>query len=100
MPRQQPAKEGAIVGFPVLDRRSLLKYASVSGLASLATACLSQNAPTTATATATAAPGIGQPATAQPVQQPQAVTLKFQSGFSPQDLFHEMLILWGKKVEA
>ena len=85
--------------FPFLDRRSLLKYASVSGLASLATACLSQNVPTTATATATAAAGIGQPATAQPVQQPQAVTLKFQSGFSPQDLFHEMLILWAKKVE-
>ena len=83
------------MGFPVLDRRSLLKYASVSGLASLATACLSQNAPTTTTATSS--PGVGQPAPTG--QQQQTVTLKFQSAFSPQDVFHEMLVLWAKKVE-
>lgn len=83
------------MGFPTLDRRSLLKYASVSGLASLATACLSQNVPPAAVATTPA--GVGQPATTAP--QPQAVTLKFQSAFSPQDVFHEMLTLWAKKVE-
>ena len=77
-----------------MDRRNLLKYASVSGLASLATACLSQNAPPVTQATST--PGVGQPATT--VQPQQTITWKFQSGFSPQDVFHEMLTGWGKKV--
>jgi len=76
-----------------LDRRNLLKYASVSGLASLATACLSQNAPPTTQATGS--PGVGQPA-----QPQQTITWKMQSAFSPQDIFHEMLTDWAKKVEA
>ncbi len=76
-----------------MDRRSLLKYASVSGLASLATACLSQNAPPTSQATGS--PGVGQ----APGQPQQTITWKFQSGFSPQDVFHEMLTGWAKKVE-
>jgi len=40
---------------------------------------------------------VGQPAPTG--QQQQTVTLKFQSAFSPQDVFHEMLVLWAKKVE-
>ena len=80
-----------------MDRRSLLKYASVSGLASLATACLSQNAPTTSVATGS--PGVGQPAATTAIQQQPTLTWKFQSGFSPQDLFHEMLTGWAKKVD-
>ncbi len=79
-----------------MDRRSLLKYASVSGLASLATACLSQNAPTTATATAPTGTG---PAATAAVQQQPTLTWKFQSGFPPQDPFHEMLTGWAKKVD-
>ena len=76
-----------------MDRRSLLKYASVSGLASLATACLSQNAPPTTVASGS--PGVGQPAPGQPQQ---TTTWKMQSAFSPQDIFHEMLTDWAKKV--
>lgn len=78
------------------DRRSLLKYASVSGLASLATACLSQNAPTTATATATG--GVGQPAPTV-VQTAQAVTLKVQSGWAGKDIFQTMFTNWAKSVD-
>lgn len=81
---------------PLLDRRSLLKYAGVSSLASIATACLSQNAPTTTTAAPTGTGGVGQP-TGQPGQTMQ---LTFQSGFAPQDLFHEMLTIWAEKVTA
>ncbi len=76
-----------------MDRRSLLKYASVSGLASLATACLSQNAPPISQATGS--PGVGQPVSGQPQQ---TITWKMQSAFSPQDIFHEMLTDWAKKV--
>ncbi|HEX4744727.1 MAG TPA: TRAP transporter substrate-binding protein [Candidatus Limnocylindria bacterium] len=76
-----------------MDRRSLLKYASVSGLASLATACLSQNAPPTTQATSS--PGAGGSTTAP---QQQTITWKMQSAFSPQDIFHEMLTDWAKKV--
>ncbi|MGH2498569.1 MAG: TRAP transporter substrate-binding protein [Candidatus Limnocylindria bacterium] len=75
---------------PIINRRSLLKYASVSGLASFATACLSQSAP--GTTQATSAPGEGQ------AQQQQTVTWKMQTAFSPQDIFHEMLTDWAKKV--
>ena len=76
-----------------MDRRNLLKYASVSGLASLATACLSQNAPPTTQATGS--PGVGGATTAP---QQQTITWKMQSAFSPQDIFHEMLTDWAKKV--
>lgn len=86
------------MGLPSLDRRSLLKYASVSGLASLATACLSQNAPTTATATASA--GVGAPAPTVAVQQPQqTVTWKVQSGWAGNDIFQELFIDWKNMVE-
>ncbi|MGH2452066.1 MAG: TRAP transporter substrate-binding protein [Candidatus Limnocylindria bacterium] len=78
---------------PLLDRRSLLKYAGVSSLASLATACLTQNVPQTGDATTP--PGVGQPGTSPQ----QTTTLTFQSGFAPQDLFHEMLTLWANKVQ-
>ncbi len=84
------------MGLPSLDRRSLLKYASVSGLASLATACLSQNAPTTATASAT--PGIGAPATSA-AQPQQTVTWKVQSGWAGNDLFQTMFLNWAKSVD-
>lgn len=85
------------MGLPSLDRRSLLKYASVSGLASLATACLSQNAPTTATATAS--PGVGAPAPTVAVQQQQTVTWKVQSGWAGNDIFQELFIDWKTMVE-
>ena len=78
------------------DRRSLLKYASVSGLASLATACLSQNAPTTASATASAG-GVGGPATSAP--QAEAVKLKIQSGWAGKDIFQTMFTNWAKSVD-
>ncbi len=78
-----------------MDRRSLLKYASVSGLASLATACLSQNAPTTSVATGS--PGVGQP-TATFQQQP-TITLKAQTGFGTRDPFHVVGVDWGKRIE-
>jgi TRAP-type mannitol/chloroaromatic compound transport system substrate-binding protein len=82
-----------------LDRRSLLKYASVSGLASLATACLSQNVPTTATATAPVAqPGAPAPTTA--IQQQPSVTWKAQTGFGARDIFHALGVDWGKRIEA
>jgi TRAP-type mannitol/chloroaromatic compound transport system substrate-binding protein len=81
---------------PRIDRRGLLKYASVSGLASLATACLSQNAPTTAVATPSA--GVGAPA-ATGAQQQQTVTLKMQSTWALQDPFHILFQAWGKHVE-
>ena len=84
------------MGFPSLGRRSLLKYASVSGLASLATACLSQNVPTTATATAPA--GVGAPAPTA-VQQQQTVTWKVQSGWAGNDIFQELFIDWKNMVE-
>jgi TRAP-type mannitol/chloroaromatic compound transport system substrate-binding protein len=84
------------VGLPSLDRRSLLKYASVSGLASLATACLSQNAPTTVTATGS--PGVGAPA-ATAVQQQQVITWKVQSGWAGNDIFQELFLDWKSMVE-
>ena len=89
------------MGLTSLDRRSLLKYASVSGLASLATACLSQNAPTTASATATAAasPGVGAPAPTVAVQPQQTVTWKVQSGWAGNDIFQELFIDWKNMVE-
>jgi len=99
------------VGSGLLGRRSLLKYASVSGLASLATACLSQNAPTTTTATqppvtgqpapttAVATPGTGQPAPTTAVAQQQTVTWKVQSGWAGNDIFQELFIDWKSMVE-
>lgn len=86
------------MGLPSLDRRSLLKYASVSGLASLATACLSQNAPTTATAAPSGTPGVGAPAPTVAVQQ-QTVTWKVQSGWAGNDIFQELFIDWKNMVE-
>ena len=85
------------MGLPRLDRRNLLKYASVSGLASLATACLSQNAPTTATATGS--PGVGAPAPTQGGQQQQTITWKVQSGWAGNDIFQELFIDWKNLVE-
>jgi TRAP-type mannitol/chloroaromatic compound transport system substrate-binding protein len=84
------------VGLPRIDRRSLLKYASVSGLASLATACLSQNAPTTATATAPG--GVGAPA-ATAAQPQQTFTWKVQSGWAGNDIFQELFLDWKSMVE-
>ncbi|MBI2323634.1 MAG: TRAP transporter substrate-binding protein [Chloroflexi bacterium] len=70
----------------------------MSGLASLATACLSQNAPTTATATAS--PGVGAPAPTVAAQQPQqTVTWKVQSGWAGNDIFQELFIDWKNMVE-
>jgi TRAP-type mannitol/chloroaromatic compound transport system substrate-binding protein len=77
----------------LFNRRSILKYASVSGLASLATACLSQNAPPTSQATG----GIGQPE-GGPSQQ-QVTTWKFQTSFGQRDLIHEMGVGWANKVQ-
>lgn len=85
------------MGIPRLDRRSLLKYASVSGLASLATACLSQSVPTTATATPAA--GVGQPQPTTAIQQQPTVTLKVQSTFGTKDFFHQELIDVAKKID-
>lgn len=85
------------MGSGLLGRRSLLKYASVSGLASLATACLSQNAPTTVTATGS--PGVGQPASTAAVAQQQPVTWKIQSGWAANDIFQELFIDWKNMVE-
>lgn len=85
------------MGLPRLDRRNLLKYASVSGLASLATACLSQNAPTGAQATGT--PGLGQPAPTTPITQQESVTWKVQSGWAGQDIFQELFLDWKAIVE-
>jgi TRAP-type mannitol/chloroaromatic compound transport system substrate-binding protein len=80
-----------------LDRRNLLKYASVSGLASLATACLSQNAPTTATATPSV--GVGQPAPTTPITQQESITWKVQSGWAGQDIFQILFLDWKAMVE-
>lgn len=86
------------MGLPRLDRRNLLKYASVSGLASLATACLSQNAPTTAVATGS--PGVGAPAATTAAQQPQqTITWKIQSGWAGNDIFQTMFLNWAKSVD-
>ncbi len=84
------------MGFPFLDRRSLLKYASISGIASLATACLSQNAPTTTEASNVPA-GVGQPATGAP--KAETITWKIQSGWALNDIFQTMFINWTKSVE-
>jgi TRAP-type mannitol/chloroaromatic compound transport system substrate-binding protein len=83
------------VGLPRIDRRGLLKYASVSGLASLATACLSQNAPTTAVATGS--PGIGAPAT-QAAPQQQTITWKVQTGWTQADIFQDMVTDWANMI--
>ncbi len=85
------------MGFPRIDRRSLLKYASLSGLGAFVSACAGQSAPA-----ATAAPGAGSPA-AQPaataaVQQQPSVTWKWQSTFGTKDFFHQELIDVAKKV--
>lgn len=85
------------MGLPRLDRRNLLKYASVSGLASLATACLSQNAPTTVTATQS--PGVGQPAPTTAITQQETITWKVQSGWAGQDIFQELFLDWKAFVE-
>src|SRR3990170_2141722 len=86
-----------VVGLPSLDRRSLLKYASVSGLASLATACLSQNAPTTGLATGS--PGVGAPAPTAAQPQQQTYTWKVQSGWAGNDIFQQLFIDWKNLVE-
>src|SRR3990170_5763073 len=91
-------KEVVDVGFPHLDRRSLLKYASVSGLASLATACLSQNAPAPV-ATAAGTPGVGAPAPTTPITQQESVTWKVQSGWAGNDIFQENFLRWKAFVE-
>ena len=83
------------MGFPFIDRRSLLKYASISGIASLATACLSQNAPTTTQASG--APGVGQPATGAP--KAETITWKVQSGWAGNDIFQELFLDWKAMVE-
>ena len=85
------------MGFTRMDRRGLLKYASVSGLASLATACLSQNAPTTAVATGS--PGIGQPAPTAAQPQQQTYTFKIQSGWAGNDIFQTMFTNWVTSVQ-
>lgn len=88
------------MGFPRLDRRTLLRYASVSGLASLATACLSQQAPTAATASPAAPGATTAPATAAApaVQQQPTVTMKWQSTFGTKDFFHQELVDVAQKV--
>ncbi|HET8568103.1 MAG TPA: TRAP transporter substrate-binding protein [Candidatus Limnocylindria bacterium] len=84
------------MGLGFLNRRDVLKYASLSGIASLVTACLSQNAPPTSQATSTPA---GQtPGTTGITQQP-TVTFKAQTGFSARDFFHLVGVDWGKRVE-
>jgi TRAP-type mannitol/chloroaromatic compound transport system substrate-binding protein len=86
------------VGLPRLSRRGFLKYGSLSGAAAFLASCLSSNAPPTgASPGATAAVGT---TTAGGGTRTETITWKFQSAFSPQDIFHEMLTDWATKVNA
>jgi len=82
------------VGLPKLSRRGFLKYGSLSGAAAFLASCLSSNAPPTAAPGATTAVSTGGTA-----PRTETITWKFQSAFSPQDIFHEMLTDWAKKVD-
>jgi TRAP-type mannitol/chloroaromatic compound transport system substrate-binding protein len=83
------------VGLPKLSRRGFLKYGSLSGAAAFLASCLSSNAPTTS-----ATPGATTAVGATTAPRAETITWKFQSAFSPQDIFHEMLTDWAKKVDA
>jgi len=76
------------------SRRGFLKYGSLSGLAAFVTSCLSQNAPAaspTAAGTGAAAPTV--------VARAEAITWKIQSGWSANELFHELFLDWKAIVE-
>jgi TRAP-type mannitol/chloroaromatic compound transport system substrate-binding protein len=81
------------VGFPRLNRRNLLKYGSLSGVAAFVTSCLSQNAPATSPGVGTGG-GVGAPA-----PQGQTFTWKFQTAFGQRDIIHEMGVGWSNKVQ-
>ena len=84
------------MGFPLIGRRNLLKYASLSGLGAFVAAC-TQSAPPPAAATGS--PGAAQPAATTAIQQQPSVTFKWQSTFGTKDFFHQELIDIAKKVE-
>lgn len=75
------------------NRRRLLQIAPIGAVASFLSACLQQNVPPGGAAQS---PGTG--AQTQPTQA--SITLKLQTAFAPQDIFHEMASLWAKKVDA
>jgi TRAP-type mannitol/chloroaromatic compound transport system substrate-binding protein len=78
-------------------RRHFLRLTGLGAVGSFLAACLSQNAPASPAAGGAQSPaaggGVGTPST-------QTITLKMQTAFSPQDIFHEMLTLWARKVDA
>jgi TRAP-type mannitol/chloroaromatic compound transport system substrate-binding protein len=85
------------VAFRFLNRRSLLKYASLSGLGTFLAACLQQNVPT---ATTTPGAGAAQPtATTTAITQQPGVTWRAQTGFGARDIFHILGVDWGKRIE-
>ncbi len=77
------------------SRRGFLKYGSLSGLAAFVTSCLSQNAPTTSATPA--ATGAAAPTTV--VARAETITWKIQSGWSTNELFHELFLDWKAIVE-
>ena len=80
-----------------ITRRRVLHVLTLGPVGAFLAACLSQNAPPSA-------PGAGAAATAtaggvgQITQQPN-VTFKMQSTWALRDIFHEVFVDWGKKVE-
>ncbi len=78
-------------------RRRIIQVLTLGPVGAFLSACLSQNAPTTAPgAGAVASPtagGVGQ------ITQQPSVTLKMQSTWALRDIFHEVFVDWGKKVE-
>jgi TRAP-type mannitol/chloroaromatic compound transport system substrate-binding protein len=75
------------VGF---SRRRFLEVLNFGAVGAFLSSCLAQNVPGQS-------PGAGSPGPGG-ISQGERLTLKFQSAFSPQDIFHEMLTDWAAKV--
>jgi TRAP-type mannitol/chloroaromatic compound transport system substrate-binding protein len=74
------------VSEPKSNRRGFLRFLSLSSLGAAAAACLPSNQP--------APSGASSGSSTQ-----QTMTLKMQSTWGQKDLFHEIFLDWGKKVE-
>ncbi len=77
------------------SRRGFLKYGSLSGLAAFLTSCLSSNAPAASPTPA----GTGAAAPTTVVARAETITWKVQSGWSTNELFHELFLDWKAIVE-
>ncbi len=80
------------------ERRKFLQLLNLGAVGTFLSACLSQTAPSGGASPAAGA-ATSAPAGAGVAQQQPSVTLKMQSTWAVRDIFHEVFVAWGKKVE-